>query len=87
MLIDIPEEAGIVETSFEDAFVATLDQTLGIAAGVHDRDEVRAQLASRAPDLDRKIFLVVAHHRGQDFRRKLQIGRVEIAADRGRDIR
>ncbi len=44
LLIDVPEEAGVVEAGFEDAFIAALDQALGIAAGIHHRDEVRASL-------------------------------------------
>ena len=81
VLIDIPEEASVIEARFEDSFIATLDQAFGIAAGIHHRNKVRREFAGRG--FDREILLVVPHHRGQDFGGQFQEGRVEVAADRG----
>ena len=83
VLIHVPEKTGIVEAGFRNALVTLLDQAFGIAAGVHDGDKVRSKFARSR--FHREIFLVMAHHRRENFRRKFQISRVEIAAD-GRGI-
>ena len=43
LLIDVPEEAGVVEAGAQDSFVAVPDQAFGIAVGIHDRDEMRRE--------------------------------------------
>ena len=81
LLIDVPEEARVVEARPQHALIAALDQALRIAAGVHHRDKVGREFAGRG--FHREILLVMPHHRGQDFGGQFQNSRVEIAADGG----
>ena len=85
LLIDVPEEARVVEARLEHSLIAVLDQALGIAAVFITATKCGASLPGAA--FDREIFLVMPHHRGQHFGGQFQIGRIEIAADRGGDIR
>ena len=69
-LVGLPKETRIVETGSQHAFVSVPDNAVGIAVGIQDRQKMREQLAAGV--LDREIFLVIAHHRDQDFLRQLQ---------------
>ncbi len=81
LLIDVPEEASVVETCFEHPLIPVLDDALGVAAGVHDGHEVRREFSGFG--FDGEIFLVMPHHRGEHFGRQFEISRIEVAADGG----
>ena len=66
-LIDVPEKPRVVEPRSQHALVAVLDEAFGIAAGVHHRHEIGREFSRSG--LDRKIFLMMAHHGRQHFRR------------------
>ena len=82
MLVELPEEARVVEARFDYALVALPHQALAVGPDVHDGDELRRQLSFRVPQ--RKVALVVTHHHGQHLGRQLQEARIEIAEDRRR---
>ena len=56
------------------------DQAVGIAIRIGDGDKLRREIA--VGRLDRKILLVVPHHRGQDFFGQVEKLRIEGAGDR-----
>ena len=65
LLVSLPEEARIVETSPQYTLITMANQTVRIAISIQDSKEVRQQIAGCM--LDSKIFLMVAHHRDQNF--------------------
>ena len=79
-LIGVPEEAGVVEAGAQHAFIAVTDQALGIAIGVGDRDELRVRACR--PAFPPRSISGDAHHRDQDFFRKIEELRIEGAGDR-----
>ena len=81
LLVDFPEEAGVVEAGFEDAFIALADEALAVGLHVHDGDEVGGHGAVGA--LEGEVALVVAHDGGQDFSREAEELFVEGAEDGG----
>ena len=70
---------GVGEPGSQDAFVAGADQALGVFVEVDDREETGCEFA--VAFLQRKIFLMVAHHGDQDFVRQAEESRVEGAFD------
>ncbi len=85
LLIGVPEEAGVVEAGAQHALVAVANQAIGIAAGVEHGEKMRQQLAVGI--FQREIFLVIAHHRHQDFIGQRKVFRIEIAENDGRELR
>jgi hypothetical protein len=83
LLIRLPEKAGVVEARTKHTLVAMTDEPLRIFISIQHRKKMRQQLAARI--FQRKIFLVVAHHRDQYFFRQGQELRIESAKnDRGK---
>src|SRR5690348_11420424 len=76
MLVLVPEEARIVKARAEDAFVAAFDQTIPVGIDVHYSHKPVSQLASSINY--RKVLLMVAHDRDQNFFRQVEIGKVEF---------
>ena len=85
LLIGIPEKAGVVEAGAKDGFVAVDNQTLGIAIGIADRDELRREIAIRR--FDREVSLMDAHHGGEHFLRQVEKLCVKLADERRRPFR
>ena len=65
LLVYLPEETCVVEAGSQNALVAMPDDSVWIAIGVQHGEEVGQQPAICI--LDREIFLMVTHHRNQDF--------------------
>ena len=84
LLVGLPEEAGVVEAGPQHALVAVANEAVGIAVGVQHSQKVRRELALGV--FDRKILLVVAHDRDQNFFRQLQKFGIEAAQDRRRPL-
>ncbi len=79
LLIEVPEEAGIVEAGAQDSLVAMADdgQAFGIHFSIQHGQEMRRQRGLLV--LDREVFLVVAHHGDQNFFRQRQVFGLEVA--------
>ena len=84
LLIDLPEETGVVEPGSQDSFIAVPDQAIGVGIGIHGGDEVWRKMALFV--FDREILLVVAHHGHQHLLRQLQKLQIEVTEDRGREL-
>ena len=82
LLVGLPEKACVVEAGAQHTLVAMTNQPVGIAVRIQHRQKIRQQVAIRP--FDSKIFLVVPHHRDQNFLRKLKKFRFKAAKnDRG----
>ena len=82
-LVGLPEEARIVEARPQHAFMAVPNDAL------RDRRPCSALPENAASSLplrifDRKIFLMIAHHRDQNFFGQLQKFRIEVAQNHRR---
>ena len=62
--------------------MAVTNDALRIAVGIQYRQKVRQQFVIAV--FDCKIFLVIAHHRDQNFFRKREVFGIEAAEDGGR---
>ena len=82
-LIGVPEEAGVVEAGSQNAFIAVLDETIGVAIGVGDRDELRGELRRHSPTTE-KYLLMDLHYRRENFAGKVEKRRIEVAGNRRR---
>ena len=78
-----PEESGVLEARLEDALVARADELPGVARDVGDSQKNGKLLP--VPD-DRKELLALAHRRGQDLDRQLQVALGERALENEREF-
>src|SRR6201984_2395561 len=82
LLIRLPEKAGIVEASAQDALIAVANQSIRVASSIENREKMRQQFSIGI--FDSKILLVVTHHRYQHFLRQIEEFGIEAAQDHRR---
>ena len=80
LLVGLPEEARIVETGPQHAFMAVSYDAVGIAVGIQHGEKMWKELAAGV--FNRKIFLMIAHHGDQNFLGQFEKLRIEAAEDR-----
>src|ERR1019366_3949544 len=70
-LIGLPEESRVGKSRAQNSFVPCSNQALRVAVQINYGEKVRCQPA--AVRTQRKIFLMAAHHRNQNFVRQFKI--------------
>ena len=85
LLVSLPEEAGVVEACPQHALVAVPDDAVGIAVGIQHGQKMRREVAPGI--FDRKVLLVVAHDRDQNFFRQLEKFGIECCPESPTAIR
>src|SRR6266576_2213555 len=82
LLVGLPEESRVIKACPQHSLMAVTNDALRIAVGIQYRQKVRQQFVIAV--FDCKIFLVIAHHRDQNFFRKREEFGIKAAEDGGR---
>src|SRR5207237_7197660 len=81
-LVGLPEKSCVVEESSQNTLMDVTNDAVRITVSIQHRQKVRQQFVIAV--FDCKIFLVITHHRDQNFFRKREVFGIEAAEDRGR---
>ena len=79
-----PEKRGVCQARFQDAFMTLADFLSALRIDVDNREEERKELPFLVHQ--RKVFLVLAHHRDQNLLRQIKELRIEGSANHGRTL-
>src|SRR5207244_13115389 len=82
LLVGLPEESRVIKACPQHSLMAVTNDALRIAVGIQYRQKVRQQFVIAV--FDCKIFLVITHHRDQNFFWKREVFGIEAAEDSGR---
>ena len=81
LLIRLPEKLRVRKARTQHSLVSRPHQPLRVFVEIYHREKIRCQ--PPAASFQRKIFLMVAHHRNQNLIRQRQKIRIEIAGNHG----
>src|SRR5207244_2590406 len=84
-LVGLPEKSCVVEARSQNTLMAVTNDAVRITVSIQYRQKVRQQFVIAV--FDCKIFLVIAHHRDQNFFRKREEFGIKAAEDGGRKFR
>src|SRR5208337_2678584 len=81
LLVEVPEEAGVLEACSQDAGIAVADNGLALRVylGVEHGEEMRGELS--AGSFNGEVLLVIAHHGDQNLFGQGQVLRLKITED------
>ena len=81
-LVGLPEKSCVVEARSQNTLMAVTNDAVRITVSIQHRQKVRQQFVIAV--FDCKIFLVITHHRDQNFFWKREVFGIEAAEDSGR---
>ena len=84
-LVRFPKESCVVESRSQHALVAQPNESLRITVGIQHRQKMRREFSVCI--FNRKIFLVIAHHRDQNFLRQREKLRIKRSQNCRRKLR